>query len=153
MATLKEALAAIASFTITLGSLANGSGRQGTLVDNTTNLAIGAYISVSIKLGTSPTANTTVSIYLIRSDNNTTAIEDDGAGASDAAWTQKNAVPIMILTTGGSPATGDVLKGVVYVPNLGPKFTVGVVNNSGVALDATNGNHVISYIGVTETIA
>lgn len=153
MATLKELQATIASIAITLGGLANGSGRQGTLVDNTTNLYVGAYISVSIKLGTTPIANTTVSIYLIRSDNNTTPIEDDNAGILDAAWTQDNDVPIMVLVTGASPATGNVLSGNVYVPNLGAKFTIGVVNNSGVALDATNSNHVISYIGVQETIA
>ena len=152
MATLKDALAASASFTITLGGLANGSARQSTEIDNTTNLYVGAYVACNIKLGTSPTSNTIISVYILRNDNNATPIRDDAAGASDAAITIKNATLIGTLTTGGSAATGDVLKGVFYVDNLGPKWSIAIKNDTGVALDATNGNHVVNYVGVTKTI-
>jgi len=155
MASVKENQAAIASFTITLGSLASSSsgvGRQSSIIDNTSNLYLGAYISVAIKLGTSPNNNSLVTIYLIRDDNNSTAILDDGAGVTDAGLTIINATPIMALSSGSSASTGQVLKGVTYVPNLSPKFGIAVVNNTGVALDSTNGNHVVSYIGLTQTI-
>jgi hypothetical protein len=39
----------------------------------------------------------------------------------------------------------------VYDP--GAKWAAGVVNSSGVALDATGGNHVVSYNGITTDIA
>lgn len=153
MATLKDAFAASTAFTITLASLTNGSARQSTEIDNTTNLYVGAYIAVNIKMGTSPTSNTIISVYILRNDNNGTAIRDDGAGASDAAITIKNAQVIGTLSTGSSAATGDVLKGVFYVDNIGPKWSIAIKNDSGVTLDATGGNHVVNYVGVTKTIA
>lgn len=130
-------------------------GRQGTLVDNTTNLYIGALVSVSIKMGTSPSNNSPVYVLLIRSDNGATTIESDGAGATDAAWTWNNASILGILKTSGSAATGDVLSGVFdtrFLGSLGPKWTIGIVNNSGVALDSTEGNHTKQFIGITNTV-
>jgi hypothetical protein len=159
MATVKDLLASIASFTITLASLANstaGVGRQATLIDNTTNLYTSALISASIKLGTSPSNNAPVFLYLIRSDNNGTPILDDGGGASDAAWTQNNAPLLGVLKSKAAASTGDVLSGVFdtkFLGSLGAKWTIGVVNNTGVNLDSTGGNHVISYTGITQTVA
>lgn len=159
MATVKDLFASILSFTITLASLANsavGVGRQSTLIDNTTNLYTSALVSVKITTGTSPIGNSPLYVYLIRSDNNGTPIEDDGAGASDAAWTANNAQLLGVLNTKASPSTGDVLTGVFdtkALGSLGPKWGIGIVNNTGVALNATGGNHVISYIGVTQTVA
>lgn len=153
MATLKDNFAAASALTITLASLGNGSARQSTEVDNTSNLYVGLYVACNIKLGTSPTSNTIISVYILRNDNAGTPIRDDGAGASDAAITIKNAQLIGTLTTGGSAATGDVLKGIFYIDNPGPKFSIAVKNGSGVALDATGGNHVINIVGVTKTIA
>lgn len=156
MATLKEIFGASTALTITLGGLASstaGVGRQSTIVDNTTNAYVAAWIACNIKCGTSPNSNALVYVYLIRDDNNGTNIRDDGAGASDAGLTVLNAQLIGTLTTKSSAATGDVLKGIFYVPNLGPKWGIAIVNSTGVALDATNGNHVINYVGETYSIA
>ena len=145
--------AAASPITITLGGLANGSGRQGTLVDNTTTGYSRVTVGASIKLGTSPTANTLVSLYLIRGDNAGTPIRTDGAGASDAAIALKNAQSIGTLSTGASPATGDVLSDLFDVPFVpGPKWTVAVLNGTGVALDATSGNHVVSFVGAYDEV-
>jgi hypothetical protein len=157
MSTLKDsAYNAPAALTITVASLATstaGVGRQSTEIDNTTTRFQRVEFSASIKLGTSPVSNTAVYLYLIRSNNDGTPIRDDGAGASDAAWTQKAAPQIGVLPTGPSAATGDVLKANFIVTDVGAKWSLGLVNSSGAALDATGGNHVISYNGITTDIA
>lgn len=153
MSTVKDsAYNAPAAITITLASLATstaGVGRQGTVIDNTTTRFNRVEISASIKLGTSPVSNTAVYLYIIRSNNDGTAILDDIAGASDAAWTQKAAQVIGVLPTGPAAATGNVLSGNFIVNDIGAKWTVGVVNSSGVNLDSTGGNHVVSWNGMT----
>lgn len=139
------------AFTITVASLAAstaGVGRQGTIVDNTTNRYQDIIVYAKIKLGTSPTANTAIYLYLIRDDGAATPIRTDSAGASDAAWTAKNAMLIGTLITGTSPSTGDVLSDAFLVRRVGPKFTIGIVNNTGVPLDSTGTNHVIEFVGV-----
>jgi hypothetical protein len=147
--TVSELYTAPSAITISLGGLVNGSARQGTIVDNTTTGYPSIMVGASIKLGTSPTANTLILLYLIRDDGAASApIRTDGAGASDAAITLKNAEVIGSLSTGASPATGDVLADLFPVDDPGPKFTVAVSNTSGVALDATNGNHKVEFVGI-----
>src|SRR5688572_1242992 len=133
------------AFTVTVASLAtsaSGVGRQATLITNTSPGVPGAFIGVKIKLGTSPTANTAVFVYAIRGDG---TIRDDGAGASDAAWTRKSAELIGVLFAGSAPATGDVLQGIFYLANPGKEFGVGISHNTGVNLDSTGGNHTVEY--------
>lgn len=138
---------ASAALTVTLASLASsaaGVGRQSTLIDNTTNRYQRLFLYAKVKLGTSPSAGL-VTVYLIRDDG--AGNRDDGAGASDAGLTVLNAVPVLSLATKASPATGDVLQGSVLVEDPGPKWAVAVVQNTGVALDSTGGNHAITWVG------
>ena len=140
--------ASTTAITISLGSLANGSARQGTIVDNTSTRYPEVLVALSIKLGTSPTANTLVSLYLIRDDAGSGPIRTDGAGASDASIALKNAQCLGTLSTGGSPSTGDVLADVFPIEEPGPKWTVAVLNGTGVALDSTGGNHTVEFVGI-----
>ncbi len=156
MATLKENFAADAAITITLASLASstaGVGRQSTLIDNTSNLYVSAIVFLAIKMGTTPTANTPVSVYLLRSNNDAPTI-DDGAGATDAGLTVVNATPLGVLlcsaTTSGAVYTGSF--DTSNLGPLGPKWGIAIVNGTGAALDATEGNHTKTFIGVTKTI-
>lgn len=138
------------AMTITLASLSNSSsgiGRQSTIVDNTTARYQDVIVFAKIKLGTSPTANQAIYFYLIR-DDGVTNIRTDGAGATDAALTIRNAELVGTLITGAAPATGDTLSDGFLIKSVGPKFGIAVVNNSGVNLDATAGNHLLEYIGV-----
>lgn len=147
--------ASVVALTITLGSLATsttGVGRQSTIVDNTTNRYQDILLSVSIKQGTSPTGNKSVQIYLIRDNNDGTAILDDNAGVSDAALTVLNAPLIGTLINKSSPSTGDVLAGNFLITRPGPKWGIAIVHDTGVNLDSTNGNHVVSYIGLNPEI-
>lgn len=158
MATVKDSFAAVANFTITLASLANstsGAGRQSTIIDNTSNLYTSAQVSLKITVGTTPTANSLIYVYLIRSNNDTTAIIDDGAGASDAALTVVNA-PLLGTILCSAATSNTAYYGVFdtkALGSLGPKWGIAVVNSTGVALNATGGNHVASYIGITQTVA
>jgi len=144
---------AAANFTITLASLANstvGVGRQSTLIDNTTNRYLAAQINLKITMGTSPTANSLVYVYLIRYDN--TAIADDAAGASDAGWTQINAslLGTIVCSAATSNASYYEILNTEFLGPLGPKWGIGIVNSTGVALNSTEGNHGYSWIGINK---
>jgi hypothetical protein len=138
------------AITITLGSLANSGSRQGTIVDNTTNRYSKVEIAASIKMGSSPGGSTLVTLYLIRDDG--TGTRTDSAGASDAAITLLNAQTIGTLSTKVSPSTGDVLSDLFVVYDPGPKWTIAVLNGTGVSLDSTNANHVVEYTGINPEI-
>lgn len=150
---IKEKPSATGTLTITLGALATsaglGVGRQSTLVDNSTTQYPVIELFASITLGTNPVANTAVYLVLIRASTSGTPIRDDGAGTTDAAFTALNATPIGSLRTSSAPSTGDVLKGSFIFRNPGPTWGVGVWHDTGVALNATDGNHVVEYIGLT----
>lgn len=158
MATIKDLLASVQAFTITLASLASsavGVGRQSTLIDNTSNLYKKALISLKITVGTTPTINTLIYVYLIRSNNDGTPIIDDGGGASDAGITIINAMLLgTILVNATTSNVAYYLEvDTEFLGSLGPKWGIAVVNATGVALHATGGNHVCSYIGVNQSVA
>ena len=45
-------------------------------------------------------------------------------------------------------ATGDLMQEGFVIEDPGPKWTVAVVHDTVAALDATNGNHVVEYVGI-----
>lgn len=157
MATIKDTFASVGTFTITLASLSNSTsaGRQSTLIDNTTNLYTSAQVNCKITVGTTPTANSLIYVYLIRSNNDSTPIIDDAGGASDAAITITNA-PLLGTILVPAATSNTAYYGVFdtkFLGSLGPKWGIAVVNNSGVALNSTAGNHVCSYVGIYNTVA
>ena len=144
-----------AALTITLASLASsvaGVGRQSGIVDNTTNRYQDILLSLSIKQGTSPTGNKSIQVYLIRDNNDGTPIRDDSAGVADAAITVLSASLVGILINKATPSTGDVLKANFLISRPGPKWGIAIVHDTVAALDATGGNHVVSYIGMNPEI-
>jgi len=157
MATVKDTFATIADFTITLASLGNsttGVGRQSTLIDNTSNLYESALVSVMFTVGTTPTANTPILVYLIRSDNNGTPIADDGAGTSDAALTIKNAnlIGTIINPAATSNTAYSGVFDTVSLGSLGPRWGIAIVNSTGVTANSTAGNFKASFIGKFKTV-
>lgn len=155
MSTITDAYGSLNTITITLASLADSStgvGRQSTIVDNTTDKYQDVLVYISVKLGTSPTSNGIVYVYLIRDDGSGSPMRSDNAGASDAGLTVKNAELIGCLASGASPSTGDVLTDAFLIRRPGPKWGIAVVNNSGVSLNSTGGNHVAKYLGLIPTI-
>lgn len=149
VATQTDTFGAATALTITLASLANstaGVGRQSTLV--TSNTARSALIACKITMGTSPTANTLIYVYLIRGDG---TLNDDNAGATDAGLTVINAP--LLGTILCSAVTSNVsyygLFDTKFLGSLGPTFGIAVVNSSGAALNATGGNFTCEYTKIT----
>jgi hypothetical protein len=93
--------------------------------------------------GVAPTAGAVYALFLLRSDG---TVADDNAGASDAAITIENA-PLLgtIIVTA---TTNKNFYGVFDTATLGPlgsSFGIAVLNGSGQALNATEGNHLKRY--------
>lgn len=151
---IKPLHASPSALTISLASLASstsGVGQQSTEVDNTTNRYGKIELSVSVKLGTSPTANRCVYVHFVRSNADSTPIRDDGAGSTNAGHTAVNA-PVVLCLFSPTGTTGTTLSGTCVVDDPGPKWLVSINHDTGVALDSTAGNHVVSFIGINPEI-
>jgi hypothetical protein len=142
MASIKQALNTAGTATITLASLANGSGRASTAVDNSSGLYLSADIRIKITTG-GTSATGYASVYLIRSEDGTNF--DDAFAGTDGAYTPVNA---LLLGTIVTPATATYVK-TFDTAELGltlpAKWCVGIVNSTGNTLSATAGNHSVTY--------
>lgn len=156
MATLTDNFSALGTITLTATSLANstvGVGRVSTFLDNTSNKYVSANIYCKLTTGTAATANTPIYVYLVRTDNS--SLVDDGMGTADGAGTVINA-PLLGIINVSSTAVSQSYYGVYDTSSLGPlgpAWGIAIVNNSGFALNGTAANHLITYVGVTKTIA
>jgi hypothetical protein len=144
MAELKIKLGTSTAFTLTLASLANGAGRAATAIDNSSTNAMSADIYLKIKTGASGTLTTGyLDIYLIRSEDGTTY--DDNFAGTNAAFTPINATKIGIISAVANATTYVAVINTQLIGDLPRKFSIGVVNNTGGALDSTEGNHAYRY--------
>lgn len=139
------------NLTITLASLATGSARQSTIVDNSVTNYPYAMIYLAIKSGTvAPVAGSVYEIYLIREVN---GYRDDNAGALDAAITIENSSllgTIVVTATAGKTFYG--IFDTASFGILGNNWGIAVKNTSGQALDATEANFVKSFIYYVDKI-
>ena len=151
---IKDKLSTSTALTITLASLADGGGRQSTLVDNGTSRYQEVLVYLKCKMGSSaPNANSIIEVYLLRGDKDAgTEHLSDGAGASDAALTPLNSQMIGALRNKASPAGGDVLYGEFLVHRPGPKWGIALFNRSGQAFDSTGSNHWARYVGINPEV-
>lgn len=152
------------ALTISLASLASGSagvftaGQESTAVDNTTNLDLDHLLSGIITTGTSPTASRSINVYVyanISSSSGTPTYPDvlDGTDSAET-FTSANVMasairPATSITT-DSTSNRAYYFGPISVASLFggslPKFWgVYVAHDSGVNLNSTAGNHVLSY--------
>lgn len=144
MAELKTKLGTSTSLTLTLASLANGSGRCSTAVDNSSSNGISADITLKIKTGASGVLATGyIDVYLVGSEDGT--IYEDNFGGTDAAITPVNARKIGVIAAVANATTYYAVINTALIGDLPRKFAIAVVNNSGAALDSTEGNHAKSY--------
>jgi hypothetical protein len=156
MATITDTFSALGTITITATSLANstaGVGRVSAYLDNTSTKYLSANVYCKLTTGTAATANTPIYIYLMRGDN--VSINEDGNGTADAAGTVINAPLLGVLnvvtTTASLPYYG--VFDTSSLGPLGPAWGVAIVNSSGHPLNGTAAQHLITYIGVTKTVA
>lgn len=135
-----------AAFTITLASLASGSARQSTIISNASSRP-SALIYLRLQSGgVAPTAGAVYEVYLLRGDGNATPYRTDGAGAADAAITIENANmigAIVVTATANKQFYGDF--DTAPLGPLGDEWGIAIRNNSGQALNATEGNHIKRY--------
>lgn len=145
MASVKQAVGTSTALTLTIASLANGSGRCSTAVDNSTNLYITSDIGLKIKTNASGTSSTGyVNVYLVRSYDGTSY--DDAFAGTDAAYTPVNATLLGTIYTPANATTYyktfDIAELNITLPK---KWAIAIVNYSGAALDSTAGNHEAKY--------
>ena len=147
MADIKQAFGTPATMTKTFASLANGSGRAATAIDNSSNKFISADVRVKVKTGASGVSATGyVAVYLIRSEDGSSY--DDGFAGSDAAFTPVNATLLGIISAVANATTYQKVFDLAALGiTLPEKWSIGILNNSGAALDSTEGNHEVKYTG------
>ena len=142
MADIKQKFNTAGTATITLASLANGSGRASTAIDNTSGLYISADVRVKVTPA-SATATGYVSVYLIRSEDGTNY--DDAWGGSDNTYTPLNAILLGTINTPSTAAYVKTFDTAELGLTLPAKWAIGIVNSSGSALTATAGHHSVTF--------
>lgn len=142
------------TFTVTLASLASGSARQSTVIDNSSNLYQDALVLLKIKSGASGVSATgVVNVYAFATVDGGTSYSEN-AGASDAAITLTSPPNVRLIgqmnvvgnaTTYYSPlfSVASAFGGI-----LPEKWGIIIQNQTGASLDSTEGNHAKLYEGV-----
>jgi hypothetical protein len=141
------------AITISLGGLASGSARQSVYVDNSVNLFLDALVQVSILTNAAGVSATGyVNVYAYGSADGTTY--SGGASGADAAITlPANGSNLRLIGTMFAGATATTYRAIFSVAAafggvLPPRWGIVVEQVTGAALDATGGNHAVTYSGV-----
>lgn len=150
MATTKTSYGSATAVTITVNSLANGSARESTAIDNTSNVYLDAMLYVALKL-TAGSPSGGLDVYLYGSADGTNY--DDNATGSDAAITLRTNPNFMLLgriqtATAGALTWKKSFMSIAaaFGGVLPRKWGVIIVNNSGFALDSSGNS--ITYSGI-----
>lgn len=144
------------AITCTLASLASSAifvGRASTAIDNTTNVFQDALLFIQIKTAGSLVAPAYVTVYGYATVDGGTNYTEAATG-TDAGLTLANPPNARIIGVLSTPVTAVVYKGgpwsvaAAFGGVLPDHWGIIVVNTSGAALDATEGNHLKLYQGV-----
>lgn len=147
--TITAALASLASDTNLL------AGIESSIIDNTSDGFYDIYVSGKITTGTSPTAAKQIEVWAIGWDGANWPDVFDGVTGSETITSSdiKNAIckPVAILPTNNTSDRAYHFTGVslrnAFMGSLPSKAVLFVTHNTGVALNATAGNHELSYYG------
>lgn len=163
MATMTINYSSNTTITMDLDGLASSStwvaGRESSEIDNTTNKYIDALVQGKVKVGTTPTANTSINIYVWGADTSLATTAIDVLDGTDSAETLTNtgvlysalrlAHSINVIAT-----TSDIVYNVApfsirQVFGEMPKYWgLFVAHNCGAALHATDNTNMFSYNGI-----
>lgn len=143
------------AITITLASLASGSAREATAVDNSSNLYLDAYVMLKTKTSTGTIGSDPyIYLYAIGSDDAGTTWPDPATGADAGITAGINAkahllgaVNLAAVSTAykGGPFSVLAAFGGVAIPK---QWSIIALNNCGVSLSGTAGDHALTYQGV-----
>lgn len=167
MATSKIGYVADAAIACTLASLASSAtwvlGRESASVDNTTTLAVDYLVSGKITVGTTPTANTTIEVWVIAPIEDTPTWPDVFLGTD----TEKTVTNRQMLYSCGALAhvisivatTSDIDYPIkpfsvasLFNGIMPPQFSLFVTHNCTAALHATGSNHFFYQKAILPTI-
>lgn len=140
------------------------AGRQGTAVDNTTNLYDDALVSGQVTVGTTPTANTQIQVYVYAQQDDTPTYPDTFTGTDgDKTITSAGVASGMIRLAGVLSVDATTSNRTYYLAPfsvaslfggvLPKRWGLFITHNTGVALNSTAANHVWKYVGITYTTA
>lgn len=165
MADIKVAYGTASDATITLASLASDTnllaGRESAEISNTSTLALDYLISGKITAGTSPTAARSIEVWAVASWDGTNwpDVFDGTESAETITSADIKASVCRLIASMATSSTSNVtyhFAGVSLAAAFGgvvpPKVVLFVVHNTGVALNATAGNHQIRIQPVYETV-
>ncbi len=150
--------AASTAITCTLASLAQAGARECTALVNTTNLYLDAmvYLAIPLQTGT-PAAQKAINVYFYGSEDATNFT--DNATGTDAAVTLRSPTnlrgPFVISTpTSGALTYKAVIPSVAFYFNgiLPSKWGFVVENQTNLTFNATEGNLIKTYTGITQTL-
>lgn len=168
MATMTINYASPATITISPASLATSSdwtaGRESDAVDNTTNKYVDALVSGKVTVGTTPTINTFINIYVYAQHDDTPTYQDvfDGTDSAETVTSSGvlNGVVRLLGTLTVSATTSDrtyylapTSVAQLFGGILPKRWGLFVSHNSGVNLNATGSNHEFKYTGVKYDVA
>ena len=164
MGTTTVNYAANATITMDLANLGTSAtfvaGRESTQIDNTSNKYIDAHVSGKVSVGTTPTANTTIAIYVWGADTSLATTAIDVLDGTDSAETLTNTGILNALRFGAAVAVPAATSDVAYevLPfsvaslfgGVMPKFWgLYVAHNTGVNLRNTAVNtNSFEFVGV-----
>lgn len=158
------------ALTITLASLASSAsflaGRNSTIVDNTSGLFLDFLVSGQITVGTTPTVDKQIALYVYAPLKyassvfsypiaTTTALTESDAAATFEAYQlaqlKPAAVANVIATSDRAYSFPPFSIAALFGGVCPPKFGVFAAHNTGVALNATAGNHWLHWTGIKRT--
>lgn len=142
-------------YSITIANLADSSAREGAFIDNTSTLYLDAmmYFSIQLQIGT-PASDRVVNFWFYASEDGTNYT--DNATGTNAPITLRNPNNFRGPWTLFTPDAGGITYKTVipsvaafFGGNLPRRWGVVIENRTGLALNATEGNHTKSWTGLT----
>lgn len=156
MADFKLKYGTTTDLAMNLGALADAAAYESTVVDNETNLFVDAFVNASLKNHetSAPTGEKACHVYVYAGLDDTEPTTD-GTDGTEGTITLGDVAHFSRLGSvyfsaaaqtrdGGPWSVADAFGG-----SLPAKWGVLILNKTGFALDATDGDHVCKYRGVT----
>jgi hypothetical protein len=168
MATVTLNYASPATITISPASLATSSdftaGRESDVVDNSTNKYVDALVSGKVTVGTTPTANTTINIYVYAQHDDTPTYQDvfDGTDSAETVTSSGVLSGVVRLLGALNVSTNTSDRTYYLAPTsvaqlfggiLPKRWGLYVAHNTGVNLNSTAGNHEFKFVGINYDVA
>lgn len=167
MATVTANYANAATITISPASLATSAsfvaGRESDVIDNSSNKYLDALVTGKVTVGTTPTINTQILIYVFATEDQTPTYPDvmDGTDSAEtltsvgvgSGFLKLAAVLSVDSTTSDRSYPFSFTVAALFGGVMPRHWGLFVTHNTGVNLNATGGNHVFKYQGIKHDVA